>query len=202
MKKEKAGGYEQKYPGRLPRRCRDTAPSPEPVPLDPFVRAGRAVVAWRRGPPSSPFISLALALSREAAHRTRNPSSPCPSNRRRHGAPRAELSGAAASPRPPLRLRQAALPGTPSSSRHHQITASTPAAVHCRFPPSPAIPVVTEHTSVSGVSTRTRPTLFPPQCRRGSSTRSISVARCRATVRHCRPCHLRRPLGSSATVLG
>ena len=66
------GGFEQNVLGRLLPCSSDTAPLPELIPLDPFVRACRAVVAWGRGPPSpsssfSPLISLALSLFREVA---------------------------------------------------------------------------------------------------------------------------------------
>ena len=105
-----------------------------------------------------------------------------------------------ASPGRPLPPRRATRAGTPSSSRHHQITASTPAAIRRRFRCRRASLCLTVNSIDCVVSVRTSPTLFPPQCRRGSSTRSISVARHRATVRHCRPLPLRRPLGSCDAV--
>ena len=64
------GGFEQNVLGRLPRRCSDTAPLPEMIPLDLFVRACRAVVAWRRRPPLaellllSPYLPRSLSISR------------------------------------------------------------------------------------------------------------------------------------------
>ena len=86
-----------------------------------------------------------------------------------------------AAPRPPLRPRQAVQAGTPSSSRHHQFTESTPTAVRRRFLRLRRASDLADLSICFTVSRRTRPTLSPLSPCPVSSARSSFVARRRVS---------------------